>query len=185
MRLCHCGNAVFGTDKNTKKGYCKSHQHQRTDLDKRSILEKGLDKARKKTVLVEDESWANLRDELDYVFSLYIRTKYANGDGIVECYTCDKKLPIKEITNGHCISRSEMGARFLIENCRPQCSYCNALHETKPEIFRNKSEQERKGTLEFLDDISHSVNKLTVSDLKEMLLDFRTRLSISQTKLKT
>ena len=61
----------------------------------------------------------------------------------------------------------------------------SSLHETKPVIFRNKLEQERKGTLEFLDDISHSVNKLTVSDLKEMLLDFRTRLSISQTKLKT
>lgn len=39
---------VFGTDKNTKIGYCKSHQFKRTDLDKRSIAVKGLEKARKK-----------------------------------------------------------------------------------------------------------------------------------------
>lgn len=48
MRICFCGNAVFGTDKNTKIGYCKSHQFKRTDLDKRSISVKGLEKARKK-----------------------------------------------------------------------------------------------------------------------------------------
>lgn len=50
MRLCeHCHNQpVFGTDKITKKGYCKSHQTFRTDLDRRSITVKGLEKAKKK-----------------------------------------------------------------------------------------------------------------------------------------
>lgn len=28
----HCDYPVFGTDKNTKSGYCKSHQYLRTDL---------------------------------------------------------------------------------------------------------------------------------------------------------
>ena len=40
MRFCFCGNPVFGTDKNTREGYCKSHQYKRTDLDKRSIVAK-------------------------------------------------------------------------------------------------------------------------------------------------
>ena len=44
MRFCKCGNPVFGTDKKTKIGYCKSHQYKRTDLDKRSIVEKAMDK---------------------------------------------------------------------------------------------------------------------------------------------
>ncbi|MGI9215152.1 MAG: hypothetical protein ACR2HS_05890 [Gammaproteobacteria bacterium] len=47
MRLCYCGNPVFGTDKKTKIGYCKSHQYKRTDLDKRSISAKAMDKAKK------------------------------------------------------------------------------------------------------------------------------------------
>lgn len=50
MRLCeNCRNQpVFGTDKLTKKGYCKSCQYKRTDLDRRSITVKGLEKAKKK-----------------------------------------------------------------------------------------------------------------------------------------
>lgn len=47
MRFCECGNPVFGTDKKTKIGYCKSHQYKRTDLDKRSIIEKAMDKQKK------------------------------------------------------------------------------------------------------------------------------------------
>jgi len=37
MRICSkegCQYPVFGTDKNTRKGYCKSHQYLRTDLGK-------------------------------------------------------------------------------------------------------------------------------------------------------
>jgi hypothetical protein len=39
---------VFGTDKLTKLGYCKGCQYKRTDLDRRSITVKGLEKAKKK-----------------------------------------------------------------------------------------------------------------------------------------
>lgn len=40
MRICshdNCGVRVFGTDKNTRLGYCKSHQYLRTDLKKRKV----------------------------------------------------------------------------------------------------------------------------------------------------
>lgn len=49
MRICQhdiCCMPVFGTDKSTGKGYCKNHQWCRTDLDKRSIVQKAVDKAR-------------------------------------------------------------------------------------------------------------------------------------------
>lgn len=50
MRLCsNChSHPVFGTDKLTKLGYCKGCQYKRTDLDRRSITVKGLEKAKKK-----------------------------------------------------------------------------------------------------------------------------------------
>ena len=38
MKFCHCGQPVFG------KGFCKSHQYERADYDKRSILQRGIDK---------------------------------------------------------------------------------------------------------------------------------------------
>jgi len=55
MRLCsNCHNQpVFGTDKLTKLGYCKGCQYKRTDLDRRSITVKGLEKAKKKAGLFD------------------------------------------------------------------------------------------------------------------------------------
>lgn len=47
MRFCevnNCQQPVFGTDRNTNIGYCKSHQHMRTDLDHRSVLQKAVAK---------------------------------------------------------------------------------------------------------------------------------------------
>lgn len=50
MRLCeapNCSYPVFGTCKKTRKGYCKSHQTLREDFDRRSIVQKAMDKAKK------------------------------------------------------------------------------------------------------------------------------------------
>lgn len=49
MRFCeHCHtNPVFGTDKLTRIGYCKNHQHLRTDISKETILQKAIAKQRK------------------------------------------------------------------------------------------------------------------------------------------
>lgn len=49
MRICEqpkCNYPVFGTDRNTRIGYCKSHQYLRTDKDKRTALQKHLDKVK-------------------------------------------------------------------------------------------------------------------------------------------
>jgi len=46
MRKCQapdgCNTPVFGTDKLLNKGYCRSHQNLRTDLDRRSSYEKAM-----------------------------------------------------------------------------------------------------------------------------------------------
>lgn len=130
-----------------------------------------------------DESWGNLRDELDAVFSQFIRVKYSNAKGIVECYTCGLPMRWQNAQNGHCISRAELGTRYMELNCRVQCQWCNSKHETNPEIFRNELELEKKGTLEYLDEISHSVNKLSVSDLKELLIEYKEKLKLVKSKL--
>jgi len=65
---------------------------------------------------------------LDAVFSTYIRTKYSK-DGLVKCFTCSKTAPIKQMQNGHYISRSVKILRWHEDNCRPQCIGCN--------IFKN------------------------------------------------
>lgn len=52
MRFCqvdNCNQPVFAQDKITRIGYCRSHQHKRTDTDKRSIVQKAM--AKQKEVL--------------------------------------------------------------------------------------------------------------------------------------
>lgn len=59
MRFCKydkCSHPVFGTDKKTGIGYCKRHQFARTDLDKRSIIQKAMSKEKAKEIA------ANLRE---------------------------------------------------------------------------------------------------------------------------
>jgi hypothetical protein len=50
MRFCeapNCFRPVFGTDKKTRTGYCKSHQYLRTDIDKDGIVARAIKKQRK------------------------------------------------------------------------------------------------------------------------------------------
>lgn len=75
--------------------------------------------------------------KLDAIFSEYIRRKYADKNGIVKCYTCNKKAYWKGegMQNGHFISRSSRILRWNEQNCRPQCYACNCMRYGQNYIF--------------------------------------------------
>lgn len=62
MRFCeHCHtNPVFGTDKLTKIGYCKTHQYLRTDISKETILQKAVNKQRVNAAVKDSRVLRNL-----------------------------------------------------------------------------------------------------------------------------
>jgi len=72
---------------------------------------------RKKTVWTEND--------LDDLFSLWVRQRDANDEGLVQCCTCGKWLPWRRMDCGHFISRREKATRFDEENTGPQCKGCN------------------------------------------------------------
>lgn len=133
---------------------------------------------------IETESIQNLIADLDVVMSHYIRNKYANEKGIVKCFTCPKELHISEMTNGHYISRSHYGLRFLPENLRPQCYHCNSKHETDTEPFRQALEKENKGISEYLERLAREVYKPTKDELKQLLIEYRYKLNDVKKKIK-
>ena len=65
--------------------------------------------------------------KLDAIFSEYIRRKHADENGMVKCYTCNKKAYWKGegMQNGHFISRKSRILRWDERNCRSQCYSCN------------------------------------------------------------
>ena len=81
---------------------------------------------------------AQLKKELDQIYSIYIRQKYADSEGNVECYTCRKIFHWKKIQNGHFISRSYLATRFHENNCRPQCVGDNIFGNGKPLDFEER-----------------------------------------------
>lgn len=73
----------------------------------------------------EKNTMADLREQLDRVFSVFIRISYADWQGYVSCYTCGRRLPWQEAQCGHFIRRGHSSVRFHEDNCRPQCIDCN------------------------------------------------------------
>lgn len=81
---------------------------------------------KKKIKKIKKLSTSKLKKKLDSIFSLYIRQKYAKN-GQVKCYTCGAIKYIREIQNGHFVSRSCLATRYSEDNCRPQCIGCNVF----------------------------------------------------------
>ena len=74
------------------------------------------------------KTYAQLKKQLDKVFSEYSRRLRADEDGIVSCITCSKRRPWNQgIDAGHYISRSYLSTRWDIRNVWPQCKGCNGF----------------------------------------------------------
>lgn len=133
----------------------------------------------------EDESFWNLVDDLDAIFSRFIRLKYADEKGFVECYCCGKKRLIGEMHNGHFIHRTDMATRFLEANCRPQCPLCNSKHNDDPSIFANRLEAEEKGITAWLLAQSREIVKPTRDELKQLIINYRFKVKILEKKIQS
>ena len=116
-------------------------------------------------------------DALDSVFSHYLRQKYADANGYVECYTCGKVLHWKDIQCGHYFSRKSLTTRWEEKNCRPQCSGCNVAQHGNYPVFGIRLSQEigTKG-MEKLEQLHNKTVKLSNIDLLEMTQSYYKKL---------
>jgi hypothetical protein len=115
---------------------------------------------------------SKLVKELDRVFSIFIRMFYADENGFVLCYTCDKEDHWKFLQNGHYISRSHMNTRWDFENCKVQCVGCNVFkHGNYTEYaFRLMAEY----GVDFLNSLMAKKNVIrqwSIQDLEEAIED--------------
>jgi hypothetical protein len=110
-------------------------------------------------------SISKLKKQADAVFSLWIR----NRDG-GRCFTCGVQKPIKEMQNGHYVSRMHSSLRYDERNCNCQCVGCN--------VFKHGNMDEytlaltRLYGIGILDDIAHKkreIKQLTRQDLERII----------------
>jgi len=77
---------------------------------------------------MKKKSLSKLKKDLDVVFSLFIRLRNADDQGMVECFTCNKIAHYKNgMQCGHFQSRKHLATRFDEVNCQVQCSGCNVF----------------------------------------------------------
>ncbi len=164
-----CGH----TDYNFSKGRCKSCATIQ-DTNKR-IAEYEQE--------TDVESWENIRSDLDYVYSQWVRISASNESGICECYTCGKKDRYQNMDCGHFVPRDNNGTRFLPENTKPQCKTCNQYKDGNEEAFANHLERDCISPA-WLKQLGREIKKPTISELKELLIVYRNKLQFAKLKLK-
>lgn len=84
----------------------------------------------------KSKSISKLKQELDSIFSKYVRYSAADKDGNAICYTCEKVYPAKKLHAGHYILRGYMSVRWNEMNVKPQCGVDNLWRKGEPVIFR-------------------------------------------------
>lgn len=84
---------------------------------------------------MKKKTTSQLKKLLDKTFSIYVRQKYSDPEGFVQCYTCGIKKHWREVHCGHFVSRIHLATRFSEDNTRPQCAGCNIFGGGKTAIF--------------------------------------------------
>ena len=121
--------------------------------------------------------------DLDAIFSQYIRLKYANEYGEVECYTCGNKMNWKEAQNGHFYSRARYTTRWDEANCRVQDYRCNvALSGNYIVYTRNMLAEIGAETLDQIEHRSKSIEKIPTSLLIEKITYYKTEVARIKSK---
>lgn len=119
-----------------------------------------------------------LVDKADKVFSEYIRRRYADDNGVTECFTCGKKDHWKKLQCGHFQSRKHYATRWNEENCQVQCAGCNVFRYGEQYTFgRNLDIYVREGLAEELNILSNKTVKYDNHDLMSLIEYYQNKLA--------
>lgn len=124
---------------------------------------------------------AALKKKADKYFSLYVRHRDADQDGLVECITCRVKKPIKEMQAGHFVSRRVNALRFDEENVNGQCTGCNMFKAGEQYLYAKELDLKYgEGKAEELMSRRHETHKFTIPELEEIINDAKEQIKFYQ-----
>lgn len=129
-----CGGSHYKT-------FCYRNPRRKSILKQR--YKKGV--ASKNDTLLRNEKSLDRRKlimELDKYCSWIVRLKASNEFGMINCYTCGKKIPINQAHCCHFISRRFGGTRFDFDNLRAGCENCNVVLRGNLEVYKKKLTKE-------------------------------------------
>jgi len=120
------------------------------------------------------KSVSTLKKELDRVYSIYIRRKYADANGFAECFTCGVRKHWKELQNGHYVSRAHNNTRFDDFNCHVQCAGCNIFKSGNMDMYAIRlREKYGEGILEELNRRKNVIKQFTAPELEKLIAQYK------------
>lgn len=159
-----CPLCSDGKEKPLTKGLCVLHYWMQ-------IKTKSAAKQQEKEV-IKEESLSTLINDLDVVFSRYIRIKNSDLYGNVKCISCNSEGHWRDFDCGHFIPRGNMYTRFLEQNCAPQCIKCNRVKNGNLAVYAKAIELINPGCVELLMEQGRIVYNYSRDELKSMIADY-------------
>ena len=120
---------------------------------------------------------AQLKKKADKFFSLYVRYRDSDTDGLVPCITCGAKKPVKEIQAGHFVRRSVNLLRYDERNVNAQCVACNMFKSGELYLYGKALDLKYgDGTAEELMGQRFQTHKLTIAELESIINDAKEQI---------
>ena len=117
---------------------------------------------------------SKLKKELDKWFSLYIRIRDCDDNGMVICFTSGRKYHYKNIHAGHFISRKQLATRWCEKNVMPQSAADNLFGQGEQYKFGlNLDSKYGKGTAEQLSLEARQTIKMSRVDYEEKITYYK------------
>ena len=127
---------------------------------------KPIAKPKKHTV-----SW--YKKKADEAYSLAVRYRFSyvkDGERVDDCITCPTVKPIKQMQNGHFMSRQYNSPRYCDQNTGPQCYGCNVMHQGRQyEFGKALDDLYGAGTAQRMYELSKQPHQFKVEELQEII----------------
>ena len=166
----HPGCSVYGP---LTKGLCQNHYWLGVRLKSAARLDE--------REVERDESLSSVIEDLDVVFSQFIRLRDSDENGYITCY-CGKVVYWNEADNSHFIPRAHMNTRFSEDNCNASCRHCNQSLKGNLRVYGRWLEEKRPGLVEALEEQAIAPYKYDVPELKGLIAYYSKEVRIMKAK---
>lgn len=115
-----------------------------------------------------------LEHTLDQVFSLFIRLRDADEDGIIRCPCCGAKVYWKSADAMHYVRRSCHATLWSEWNVNAGCFTCNRLNYGELDVYAVWLDNKYgPGTADELRKLGRTFKKYSESELRELIAHYR------------
>lgn len=144
------------------KGKCQTHYWNDIRMKSLARLEEKESSSR--------EGLSTVEEDLDTIFSRFIRLRDCDENGYISCYCCGAVYYWTECECMHFVPRIHKNTRYSEDNCHGGCSTCNGpVMRGNLKAYGEHLEKDRAGTVEGLEEQARAPYKYDIPELKELI----------------